>query len=201
MTQRLAGTARCVVLDAMGVIFESADDVAELLIPFVRGSGGTGEVQTIRSAYVDASLGVLSADEFWTAVGLDSTFEDEYLAMHALVPGALDFVRAAQNSGVAVWCLSNDVERWSRKLRASFGIDRLLSGAVISSEARARKPDIAIYRCLLDRCGYGAADILFVDDRLANVGAALATGIPSIEFGPDVGYRHLAQRLFGTALS
>ena len=29
---------RCIALDAMGVIFEAADDVAELLVPFVKAA-------------------------------------------------------------------------------------------------------------------------------------------------------------------
>lgn len=39
---------RCVVLDAMGVIYSAADDVAELLIPFVRASGGTVDAEGIK---------------------------------------------------------------------------------------------------------------------------------------------------------
>lgn len=54
---------KCLVLDAMGVIFQAADDVVELLIPFVTEYGGEEDV--VQSAYLDASLGRISADEFW----------------------------------------------------------------------------------------------------------------------------------------
>lgn len=61
---------RYVVLDAMGVIFQAADDVAELLIPFIREAGGCTSPQEVEAAYLDASLGVIGPDEFWSRVGL-----------------------------------------------------------------------------------------------------------------------------------
>ena len=131
----------CVALDAMGVLFRAADDVAELLIPFVRNRGGVEDAGAIQSAYVDASLGAITADAFWRNVGLRPSLEDEYLSGHALMPGAREILRLANDRGVPVWVLSNDVERWSRKLRDSFAIERWLSGSVISSDATARKPD------------------------------------------------------------
>ena len=146
------------------------------------------------------SLGVISADEFWIGVGLDPSVEDEYLSKHALVPGVRDFLVMARDKDIPVWCLSNDVGRWSRKLRTSFEIDRLVCGAVISSDVRSRKPDSAIYQCLLDRTGYRAGDLLFVDDRAKNVEAALAMGIPSRTFSPDTGYPFLIRQVFGDAL-
>ena len=46
---------KCLVLDAMGVIFESADDVAELLIPFIAEYGGSQGEDLIQAAYVRGS--------------------------------------------------------------------------------------------------------------------------------------------------
>lgn len=191
---------RCVVLDAMGVIFNASDDVVELLIPFVSASGGTVDAESIKLAYLDASLGVISADEFWIGVGLKPSVEDEYLSKHSLVPGVREFLRTVNDRNLPVWCLSNDVDRWSRKLRKSLEIDGLLSGAVISSEVRSRKPSPAIYQCLLDRSGYRAEDIFFVDDREKNVDAALAMGIPSVTFSLGTGYSLLAHQVFGSML-
>ena len=74
----------CIVLDAMGVIFRAADDVAELLIPFITEAGGNVDAKTIASAYFDASLGMINADEFWNKVHLDPSLEDDYLSRHSL---------------------------------------------------------------------------------------------------------------------
>jgi len=188
---------RCVVLDAMGVLFQAADDVAELLIPFVAQAGGTDDPDAIEAAYLEASVGTIDADEFWRVVGLDPSIEDEYLSRHALVPGAEAFLQHAKRKKIPVWCLSNDVGRWSRKLRARFDIEDLLAGAVISSDAHARKPSREIYEYLLTQSGFRPEDVFFVDDRARNIAAALALGIAAEQFDPRIGYRDLLKRPFG----
>lgn len=186
----------CLVLDAMGVLFAAADDVAEILIPFVRSAGGEKDAQTIESLYLEASLGVIDPDAFWVRVGLDPAVEDAYLSQHRLVPGAREFLSSALQAGLPVWCLSNDVGRWSRRLRQKLGIAPMLAGAVISSDVKVRKPDRGIYERLLVETGRRPAELLFVDDRARNVASAAALGIPAIEFtGPHI-YRELSAKLF-----
>ena len=173
--------ARVIVLDAMGVIYRARDDVAELLVPFVeqQGSGaGAGEVAAL---YEQASLGRLEADDFWRALGLDPSAEDAYLAGHHLNDGLLPFIESARRSGIDIWCLSNDVSRWSAKLRQRFGLDALFVDFVISGDIGCRKPSKQAYRCLLERIG--AVPELFVDDRPRNVDVARSMGIPSVCFG------------------
>ena len=43
------------VVDAMGVLYESADDVAELLVPFVNENGGESDPGAIERQYLEAS--------------------------------------------------------------------------------------------------------------------------------------------------
>jgi len=187
---------RCLVLDAMGVLFAAADDVAEILIPFIRSAGGESDAHAIESVYLQASLGAIDADTFWVRVGLDPAVEDAYLSKHRLVAGAREFLASARRAGLPVWCLSNDVGRWSRRLREKLLGERLLAGAVISSDAKVRKPDRGIYEQLLVATGYRPAELLFVDDRAKNVAGAAAVGIPAIEFtGPHV-YGQLRAKLF-----
>jgi FMN phosphatase YigB (HAD superfamily) len=188
---------KCIVLDAMGVIFRAADDVADLLIPFVREAGGSTNAKEIESAYLDASLGIIEADDFWNRVGLAPLVEDNYLSRHSLVPGVARFLRNAKHQRIPVWCLSNDIDRWSRKLRVAFDIEGLLAGAIISSAVNVRKPDRRIYQFLLEQSGYRAEDLLFVDDRARNVEAAATIGIRSLRFSLDVGYGRLTEQLLG----
>jgi HAD superfamily hydrolase (TIGR01509 family) len=124
--------------------------------------------------------------------------EDDYLSRHSLVDGVKDFLINAKLKNIPVWCLSNDVGQWSKKLRDLFQIENLLAGAIISSEVRAGKPDRAIYQCLLDRIGRRADELLFVDDREKNVEGAIAAGIPSILFFQESGYRNPTKRVLGS---
>jgi HAD superfamily hydrolase (TIGR01509 family) len=180
----------------MGVIFAAADDVAELLVPFVTSSGGLQDPREIEAAYVAASLGDIDADAFWRRVGLPPDVETVYLQSHTLRAGALEFIARAHASGFSVWCLSNDIGRWSKRLRHSLGVDRYLAGAVISSDVQARKPDREIYERLLEATGHRAEELLFIDDRANNVAAAAALDIRAVQFNPKHGFSELAQALF-----
>jgi FMN phosphatase YigB (HAD superfamily) len=179
----------------MGVLFQAADDVAELLIPFVAECGGELKADVVQSAYLDASLGNIEPDEFWARVQLDPAFEDEYLSRHSLSLGVMELLSTAQLNEIPVWCLFNDVGRWSHKLRKNYAIEELLAGTVISGDVRHRKPDSRIYKELLSRSGCSAEDILFVDDRPKNIQAAQALGIEAIQYFPRRGFGEVTARM------
>ena len=172
---------RTIVLDAMGVIFRAQDDVVELLLPFLRSHGSSVDENDLLARYEKASLGVRNVDDFWRSFGLDPSVEDEYLASHELNDGVLDFLEFARKDGIDVWCLSNDVSRWSQKLRKRFALESLFVDFVISGDIGVRKPAEQAYRGLIDRIGY--VPDLFVDDRARNVLAAESVGISSLRFG------------------
>lgn len=182
----------CLALDAMGVIFQSADDVAELLIPFIAEHGGSSNEAAIQSAYLEASLGKISPEAFWMQVSVAPELEDSFLSRHSLNPGILDLLSHASDNAVPVWCLSNDVGRWSSKLRSNLGIDRFLAGSIISGDVGVRKPDREIYDVLVEACGHRAEDLLFVDDREKNVLAAREAGIKSTRFKPEDGFESVS---------
>lgn len=176
---------RNIVLDAMGVIYRAQDDVEELLVPFIRSHGASIDTSDLNVLYEKASLGQLDVDQFWRELDLSPTIEDDYLAGHELNEGVLDFLKFARNAGIDVWCLSNDVSRWSRKLRERFALEDLFVDFVISGDIGIRKPSEQAYQCLIDRIGI--VPDLFVDDRARNVSAARSAGIRSVLFGPGKG--------------
>jgi FMN phosphatase YigB (HAD superfamily) len=174
---------KTLVLDAMGVIFAAGDDVVELLCPFVHEQGGIAEDGQIEALYNDASLGRLSARRFWEAVQVDPTLEDNYLRRHRLSIGLREFLRDATPRVASIWCLSNDVSEWSRKLRDFYDLHTHFQGFVISGDVGARKPDAAVYRELISQTGVSAENMLFVDDRSKNLDAAAALGFQTVQFG------------------
>lgn len=173
---------RYIVLDAMGVMYQSGDDVAELLIPFVRQHNPEVSDAIVQHAYLLASLGEVNASEFWRQVGVKHTLEDDYLNGHQLMPGLEAFLGWAADMGLRTVCLSNDVSIWSRKLRDRFDLSRRLEKWVISADVGIRKPDAGIYQEVLRQLGASPAELLFVDDRLPNVEAARHLGIRAIRF-------------------
>ena len=173
---------RILALDAMGVLYRSGDDVGELLEPFVREHGG--DAAKVAGAYHEASLGEISPDLFWEQVGLSPELEDAYLDRHELAPGVEGALTLAQELFGGVCCLSNDVSRWSLKLRRKFGLETHISGWFISGEMWLRKPDPRIYQQMIDGLGVTPNAVSFVDDREKNVAAAQAAGINAVLFQP-----------------
>jgi FMN phosphatase YigB (HAD superfamily) len=176
-----------VVLDAMGVLYESADDVAELLVPYVREHGSPLSTADIEETYRRASLGELTSAGFWEATGVAGSADDkDYCARHTLTPGVHEFLKAADSAGVRLACLSNDVSRWSELLRRRFGLTESIRDWVISADVGVRKPQPAIYQEMRRRLGADAVGAWFVDDREANVVAARAADFTAIHYGRDV---------------
>jgi putative hydrolase of the HAD superfamily len=170
------------VLDAFGVLYNPADDVEDLLIPFIGERAGVTDKERIRRAYIDASLGRQSAPEFWKSVGVDPAAEDDYLCLHALIPGARDVLEAARPLAASICCLSNDVSEWSCTLRKRFELERQIGRWFISGDIGLRKPDPEIFRYMLRALHVPAEQIVFVDDRPANIAAAESIGMRAILF-------------------
>lgn len=175
--------AKVLVLDAMGVIYRSGDDVVELLIPFIRTHGRrSASDEEISDAYRQASFGRLSSCDFWIGLGCDPLDEDEYLAQHGLQTGLLQFLARARDEFEQIWCLSNDVSEWSAKLRSRHQLEPWFRGWLISGDVGLRKPSPLIYSLLSERVGVAGAELLFVDDRRPNLEAAAALGWGTVHF-------------------
>jgi putative hydrolase of the HAD superfamily len=175
---------RILVLDAMGVIYSVGNDDRDLLCPFVEEKGGTKDVSKIEMLYHSTSLGNMSSAELWEAVGLDPGLEDEYLQRYELTDGLTDFLEAVNSQGYEVWCLSNDISEWSKKLRARFGLDKYVRDFVISGDVGVRKPEQAIFDHLIGQLTVSPRDAVFVDDQRRNLDVAAALGFNTILFVP-----------------
>lgn len=175
---------RTLILDAMGVIYSVGNDNRDLLCPFVQEKGGTGDISRILMLYHAASLGEISSAALWRAVGLDPRLEDEYLQRYQLTDGIGNFLEAVSSQGYEVWCLSNDISEWSKKLRARFGLERYIRGFVVSGDVGVRKPEQLIFDLLVHRMAVDPRDTAFVDDQRDNLDAAAALGFHTILFRP-----------------
>lgn len=170
--------AEILLLDAMGVLYQAGDDVAELLVPFVHRHGRSGlSAEAIERLYVTASLGQMDTATFWKGVGVDPVLEDEYLAGHRLIEGTREALPRLRERFARIACLSNDVADWSVKLRRQFGLDTWIDPWFISGDLGLRKPSADIYRLVIGRLDARPQDVVFIDDRPRNLDAAKTLGI------------------------
>jgi putative hydrolase of the HAD superfamily len=189
--------AEILILDAMGVLYEAGDDVAELLVPFIGQHGRTDlSVEAIDRDYVEASLGRMDANAFWWRMGVDPGLEDSYLAGHRLIEGTLEALAALKQRHGRLACLSNDVSGWSVKLRQRFGLESWIDHWFISGDLGLRKPSAEIYRLAAEQLGVRPQEVVFVDDRPRNLDAAKAVGFSTVLLdirgeGPDHPHRRI----------
>jgi HAD superfamily hydrolase (TIGR01509 family) len=174
-----------IIFDAMGVIFTVGEDTQKLLIPYVQHKGCPLAEQAIKQVYLEACVGRLSSRQFWQVLGLGESYpaiEYEYLDnCLTLDPEFMSVARRlAERYYLAI--LSNDVKEWSAYLRRRFGLDEIVSVAVISGEVGWRKPGGEIYACLLEKLRALPEECVFIDDREANLRVPAGLGMTTIRF-------------------
>ena len=177
-----------VVLDGMGVLFRTGDNIGRLLTPFAREHGATVDDGAIAEAYRQASMGRLSTAEFWTAIGVDGKADDldrAYVDRVELSPGAGRFLRRAHEQGLRVACLTNSVNKWVQMLRDRHALDGLVDDWLVSSSIGVRKPDAAAFEALRRASGVPFHNCLLIDDRVEHLDAARLLGMSTALFDPD----------------
>jgi len=177
-----------VIFDMMGVIFEVADDVNELLVPFIQRRDSSVSCEIVNELYRKASLGEISSSDFWSQLGFESEYPDiekDYLdSCLKLDPEFMSIARSlAGDYFLAV--LSNDVKEWSCYLREKSHLNELFQVAVISGEVGYRKPNRKIYTILLERIHTSPSSCILIDDRSKNLHTASQLGIKTIKFRRD----------------
>jgi HAD superfamily hydrolase (TIGR01509 family) len=106
---------------------------------------------------------------------------DLIVGSYAFVDGMEQLLIELQQQRPRIWALSN-YSPWVETMRAELRLDRFFEGYVVSYATGVRKPCPDAYRRLLQQSGAAAGDVLFVDDRSANVEAALRLGLQATRF-------------------
>ncbi len=174
-----------VIFDMMGVIFEVADDVNDLLVPFIQRKDTSVSSEKINELYRKASLGEINSCDLWSQLGFKSDYpeiEKDYLdSCLKLDPQFLDIAGSLKES-YCLAVLSNDVREWSSYLRNKFDLNELFKVVIISGEVGYRKPNRKIYTILLDRINESPSSCLLIDDRSENLYAASQLDMKTIKF-------------------
>ena len=103
-----------------------------------------------------------------------------------MIPGALDgtveIARELKGRGVPLYALTNWSSETFPSQRVRFPFLDWFDGIVVSGDEGVIKPDLRIFRILLDRYGVAADESVFIDDNPKNAQAASALGIHGIHF-------------------
>jgi 2-haloacid dehalogenase len=106
------------------------------------------------------------------------------------VPGTVDIVRELHAAGVPMWGLTNWPHEFWPHAPQRFDFLGLLDDVIVSGSERVAKPDPAIYEIAVSRTGLSAEELVFVDDKEANVVAAIECGLDGILFTGADDLRH-----------
>ncbi len=177
-----------VAFDGMGVIYQEADNLYNLLLPFVRSQGCPLADDEVMAKIVELTLGRRTASEFWSSLGIDEDVDElnqQYLATLALTPGVVKYIMGLREQNLTVACLTNDSLEWSSMLRRKHSLNAMIDIWVISGEIGIRKPSHGAFEALRRRCNLSANRILLVDDEIEVLDAASQFGFQTALYGGE----------------
>lgn len=92
------------------------------------------------------------------------------------VPGSLELVEALDRAGVPLYAITNFGADFWHGFRATQPVFDRFRDIVVSGVERLVKPNPAIYALAARRFGHPPGRMLFIDDGIANISAAVACG-------------------------
>lgn len=98
------------------------------------------------------------------------------------VPGMKEWICELKNAGYKVYGLSNWSHETFPMVKDKYEAFSMMDGIVMSGEELIAKPDLRIYKILLERYGLKAKECVFIDDRKENIEAGEQVGIRGIIF-------------------
>ena len=170
---------RLVVLNPLGVLFESADDRAGLLASFAAERGSEMDGEEVGQLHRDAVLGRITPGELWTGLGLQddpAELTEAFLDQYTVRSGARDFLSEMARRELPVVCLTNDISAWSAALRERLEITGVDTW-IVSSDVGVCMPAPGIYEALRRTTSVPYENSLLVDVTAEHLDAAQALGM------------------------
>jgi putative hydrolase of the HAD superfamily len=183
---------KVILFDVGGVLLTNGWDRTERAEVFARFGIDKEDYETRqREAYVAWDTGRITAREFQ-----DSTifykprafsreqFWQAVLDQSQLLPGGAMGIleELAASNRYLLGALNNEPRETNEYRFEHFGLNRLLRVRLSSCYLGLHKPDLPFYRRALDILGCRPEQVLFIDDRVENVAAAVEAGISALRF-------------------
>jgi HAD superfamily hydrolase (TIGR01509 family) len=107
---------------------------------------------------------------------------------------------ALRKRGFKLYYLSNFPDDIFDEVHKKYDFFRHFTGGIISARVHASKPDLKIFRILLEKYSLSADESLFIDDSEPNVNAAESFGIKALHIHVPEDLREKIEKLLGIVL-
>lgn len=121
-------------------------------------------------------------------IGNDLTQKHFFEAFNSIISDlnreVVDIVKQIkENNSIKIMCLSNiNASHWKYLKKQKWDIWQLIDEFILSHEIQMTKPDPEIFRYAIKKAKCKAKEIVFIDDGLNNIRAAIELGFNCIRF-------------------
>ena len=139
---------RLLVVDVHGVIVRPTDPREGLLLPVILGENPDIDPELIRDRHRMLVLGRLTAEEFWSDLGLGPIGRDvetRYLSSFKLVPGLHPFLDRVASRSLPVAAIGNQPREWGLRLRRMAQLEDSVSSWLVSGDVGAALPERPLF--------------------------------------------------------
>ena len=174
---------RLLVVDVHGVIVRPTNPLEGLLLPVILGENPDIDTELVRDRHRKLVLGRLTADEFWSDLGLGPIGRDvetRYLSSFKLVPGLHTFLDRVASRSLPVAAVGNQPREWGLRLRRMAQLEDSVSSWLVSGDVGAALPERPLFEATRRVMSVDLYDCLYLSsvpeylDAAADMG--MATG-------------------------
>ena len=171
---------RLLVVDVHGVIVRPTHPLDGLLLPVILAENPDIDPELVRDRHRKLVLGRLTADEFWSDLGLGPIGRDvetRYLSSFKLVPGLQPFLDRVSSRGLPVAAVGNQPREWGTRLRRMAQLEDSVSSWLVSGEVGAALPERPLFEATRRVMSVDLFDCLYLSSVPEYLDAAEGMGM------------------------
>jgi FMN phosphatase YigB (HAD superfamily) len=171
---------RLLVMDVHGVIVRPTDPREGLLLPVILGENPDIDPELIRDRHRMLVLGRLTAEEFWSDLGLGPIGRDvetRYLSSFKLVPGLHPFLDRVASRSLPVAAVGNQPREWGLRLRRMAELEDSVSSWMVSGAVGAVLPERPLFEATRRVMSVDLYDCLYLSSVPEYLDAASEMGM------------------------
>ncbi|MFZ2193259.1 MAG: HAD family phosphatase [Candidatus Moraniibacteriota bacterium] len=179
---------KAIIFD-FGGVFSINDDIQEFwLNNAVKLNVDSQKANEIGlSIWLEARVGKIDSNIFWEKlgafVGMDAfKFKKYFVEYTGFRDELYAYVKNNLQGKYKLAILSNQIESWLEPILEEKKFREVFDVIVTSYDVGFAKPDIEIYKKVLERLNLEAGECIYIEDRIKNLEPAKILGMKTIEF-------------------